>query len=103
MKKSKYPVSLSFYTDLNKFNSLKLQKESTKEEKATVHDNASELYNDYLGIYFDEYNALPNALDNKYNLVNLFFEIYNYDVWLKNRLIQQGKVIKKNLHIFLTC
>ena len=35
-----------------------------------VYDNASELHNGYLGIYFDQYMALPDAekrkFDNKY-------------------------------------
>ena len=42
---SKYPILFSFYSDLNKFNDLNPQKESTKGEKAIVYDNASELYN----------------------------------------------------------
>ena len=42
---SKYPILFSFYSDLNKFNDLNPQKESTKGEKAIVYDNALELYN----------------------------------------------------------
>ena len=49
---SKYLILLSFYSNLNKFNNLNPQKESTKEKKATVYDNASELYNEYLEILF---------------------------------------------------
>ena len=45
---SKYPILLSFYSDVNKFNNLNPQKESTKEKKVTVYDNAPELYNEYL-------------------------------------------------------
>ena len=41
------------YNELNKFNSLKPQKENTKERKATVYDNPSEMYNEYLETYFD--------------------------------------------------
>ena len=33
---SKYPILLLFYSDLNKFNNLNPQKETTKEKKATV-------------------------------------------------------------------
>ena len=57
---SKYPILVSLYNDLNKFNSLKPQRENKKVQKESVYDNASELYNKYLGIYLDEYNALPN-------------------------------------------
>ena len=42
---SKYAILLSFYSNLNKFHNLNLQKESTKEKKVTVYDNASELNN----------------------------------------------------------
>ena len=59
---SKYEVLTSFYNELDTFYSLKLQTESTKEKKATVSDNASEMYNEYLEIYFDQYIALS---DNK--------------------------------------
>ena len=45
-----------------------------------MYDNASELYNEYLGIYFDQYMALPDAekrkLGNKYDPKNLFLEWY---------------------------
>ena len=58
---SKYPILLSFYSDLHKFHNPNPQKESTKDKKATMYDNASELYNEYLKIYFDEYKALSNA------------------------------------------
>ena len=47
----------------------------------TVCDNASELYNEYLEIYFDEYKTLSGShkrnLDNKYDPTNLFFETYD--------------------------
>ena len=39
----------------------KPQKESTREKKkATVYDNASEMYNVYLETSFDQYMAIPN-------------------------------------------
>ena len=50
---SKYSILLSLYSDLNKFNTLNIEKEITKENKATVYNNALELYNEYLEIYFD--------------------------------------------------
>ena len=53
----------------------------------TVYDNASELYNEYLEIYLDEYKAVSDAqkrnLGNKYDNINLFLETYNY-VWFEN-------------------
>ena len=55
----------------------------------TVYDNASELYNEYLEIYCDEYKALSDAhkrkLDNKYDPINLFLETYNYNVSFENQ------------------
>ena len=44
----------SFYNELNKFYSLKPQKESTKEKKVTVYDNASGMYYVYVETYFDQ-------------------------------------------------
>ena len=80
---------MSFYRDLNTFNNLNPQNESTKEKKATVCDNASELQNEYLEIYFDEYKAFSDAkkrkVGNKYDLINLFLETYDYNVWFKNK------------------
>ena len=55
---SKYPILLSFYNNLNKFNNINPRKERTKEEKSAVHNNASELYNEYLGLYFDQCKTL---------------------------------------------
>ena len=53
-------------------------------------DTASELYNDLLRIYFDQYNDLPNAerskLEPKYDPVNLAFDRYDYDKWFKEEL-----------------
>ena len=84
----KYAVLLSFYTDLNKFDNLNSQQESTRERKETVYENASELYNEYLVIHFDEYKSLSDAkkreLGNKYGPINLFLEKYNYDIWFEN-------------------
>ena len=82
---SKYPFLLSFYSDLNKFNNLNPQKESTKERKVSVYDNASQLYSECLGVCFDQYMTLSDAkkrkLDNKYEHKNLFVKGYDYSVW----------------------
>ena len=46
-----------------------------------MYNNASELYNEYLEIYFDEYKALSGShkrnLGNKYDPTNLFLETYD--------------------------
>ena len=53
-----------------------------------MYDTASELYNDFLGIYFDEYSELPdtkrNEMESKYDLNNLFPERYNYHDCFEN-------------------
>ena len=63
----------------------------------TVYDDASKLYNEYLGIYFDEYKSLSDVqkreLGNKYDPINSFFETHNYDVWFENK----ESTHKKNL------
>ena len=70
-----------------------------------MHDNASELYNGYLEIYFDEYKALPNGkkeLSNKYNPVYLFLETCNLRcetcimpcLKMKNHLIKNDENLK---------
>ena len=70
---SKYPILLSFSSNLSMFKNLNPQKESTKEKKVVVYGNASELYNVYLEIYFNEYKTVSDAqkrnLSNKYNLL----------------------------------
>ena len=52
-----------------------------------MYDNASELYNEYLEIYYDQYMALSDAkkknLGNKYDPKNLFLQGYDYGVWLE--------------------
>ena len=49
-----------------------------------MYDKASELYNDLLEIYFDEYNDLSVAkkkISPKYNPDNLMFNTYEYEDW----------------------
>ena len=54
----------------------------------SVYDNASELYNEFLEINFDEFKVLPDAkkrrLDNNYDPTNSFLETYDYDIWFEN-------------------
>ena len=58
--KSKYSFLDEFFDDLDKFNKLNLEKESTAEKKINEYKKASELYNDFLGIYFEEYYVLSD-------------------------------------------
>ena len=98
-----------FFNELNKFNSLKPRKECKKKKKVTVPDNVSELYNEYIEIYFDQqmadnvselYNEYieiyfdqqmafsdvrKRNLGSRYDPTNLFLETYNYDVWFENK------------------
>ena len=59
-----------FYYDFYQFSRLKTRKESTKEKKTNVFDAASELCNELLGIYSDEYYNLSDTrwrnMDSKY-------------------------------------
>ena len=71
----------------------------------SVPDNASELYNEYLEIYFDQYMGLSDAkkkrnLVSKYDPTNLFLETYNYDIWFENEDSTDIK-IKSNLPTIL--
>ena len=78
-----------FFNELNKFNSLKPRKECKKEKKVTVPDIVSELYNEYIEIYFDQQMAFSDVrkrnLGSRYDPTNLFLETYNYDVWFENK------------------
>ena len=50
-----------------------------------MYDAASELYNELLGTYFDEYYYLLDSkrkkMEHKYKPKNLFLNAYNYDDW----------------------
>ena len=50
--KSKHSFLNDFLHDLDKLNNINPKKESTKEKKINVYDKASELYNNFLGIYY---------------------------------------------------
>ena len=49
------------HNELNKFNSLKPRKGPIKDNILTVSDNASELFNEDLETYFDQYMDLSDA------------------------------------------
>ena len=63
---SKYPILLLFLNELNKSNNINPRKRRKKDKKVTVYDHASELYNEYQEIYFDQYMALPDDKKRKY-------------------------------------
>ena len=50
-----------------------------------MYNTASELYNNLLEIYFDEYYELSDArrekLESKYDPDKLFLKTYDYDGW----------------------
>ena len=78
-------ILVEFFNDLSKFKKIKTQKEKRKKKKKTnVYDTSSELYNDFLEIYYDEYNELSdnkrNKMDPKYDPKTLFLERYDYSV-----------------------
>ena len=73
---------------MNIFNNINPRKGSTKDKKAAVYNNASELYNEYL-IFVNEYTTLSDAkkrrLGDKYNSEKLFLEGYDYIIWSENK------------------
>ena len=74
---------------------IKKKKKNKKKQKKKKCVTASELYNDFLGICFDEYSELPDAKRNKMD------PKYKHEDFLKNvivmaGLIQEEKVIMKN-------
>ena len=53
--KSKYLLLIEIFNDLNKFKKLKRIKQEIEKKNTIVYDAATELYNDLLGIYFDDF------------------------------------------------
>ena len=93
----KYPILFSLYSELNKFDNINPQKGCRKEKKETMHEKASELYNEYLEIYFNQYMNLLHAnkteLGDKYDPEELFLEGYDHSVRSQKKNNQQ---IEKN-------
>ena len=53
-----------------------------QKRKKNVYDTALELYNDLLGIYFDEYSDISDAekkMECKYKPRKLVLKAYNYE------------------------
>ena len=67
---SKDSFLAKFFNDLDKFSKLKILKEKKPKEIRTnvYHTASSELYNQLLGIYFDEYYDWLNAKRKKMDL-----------------------------------
>ena len=71
----------------------------------TVYDNVSELYNEYLETYFDQYMAVSDNKKVSWVIINMILLIYFLlirvimitGLKMKNRLIQKERVVKKNL------
>ena len=60
-----------------------------------MYYTASELYNNLLGIYFNEYYELSHAKGNKIKLTyepkKFFLKTYNYDLWFENEELSNTK------------
>ena len=81
---SKYPILLSFYSDLKKFHNLTLQNEM---EKTTTYHNASNYTMSVLNFFLMNtrvFRMLKKQLGNKYNPINIFIETFCYGAWFQN-------------------
>ena len=67
---------------------MQIIKQKTEKKRTNLYIISSELYNNFLEIYYDEYNELSDAkkrnLVDNYNTENLFFKKYDYSVWSEN-------------------
>ena len=80
-------VLLKFSKDLYKFKELKQK----AEEKTNVYIISSELYNNFLEIYYDEKNELSDNKATK-QILNMMLKLY----FLKDMIIMCGQKMKKN-------
>ena len=82
------------------------QKSRTKNKKATVYNNSSELYNEYLEIYFNQYMTLSDAEKRKvgdiYDPEELFLEGYGIIIVCGQKM-QNNRMIKKNQLMYHQC
>ena len=97
--KLKFKVLPSFY---NEFYRLVTKKESTKEKKQIVFDNAPQMYNEYRKTYFNQYMALSDhkKLNWVINMIPLiYFLLMNIimmgDLKMKNPLIEKNNLLTK--------
>ena len=96
--KSMYSFLIRFFNDLDKSNKLMPQKEETKEKKTNVYNTASELYNDFLEIFFINTRLFQMLKTESWviNMVLLIFSLNHTIVMsclkVKNNLIQQTQI-----------
>ena len=73
---------LPFYHRLNEFRNFAPRTEKTKIKKKIVYNNAVNLYNTLLTIYFNQYNNITDEekekIDEKYNPNNLLIKGYRF-------------------------
>ena len=69
-----------------KQNKKKKREREREKKKIIVFDETSDLHNDLLEIYFNEYNELPDSKRNKvdHKSTKLFLKKHNYHVWFEN-------------------
>ena len=69
---------MKFFVDLDKLNNLNAPKKKYKTEKIIVYDKASELCNNFLGIYYYKYYELSddkrNKIEAKHDPKDLFLD-----------------------------
>ena len=103
--KSKDSFLNEFFGDLDKLNNLNPQKESINKRKINVYDKASELYNDFPGIYHHKYFELQNdkrkKIESNCDPEDLFLDGYDYSVWSKNEEELTDKVESEDLPLML--
>ena len=63
--KSKHSFLNEFFDESDELNNLSQQNESTKERKINMHDKASELYIEFLEIYYYKYYELSGHKKNR--------------------------------------
>ena len=71
----------------------------TKEKKLTVYDSNSELYNEYLEIYYDQYVGISDVkkrkFGHKYDPKELFLDEYDYSVRTEKSSDEEESTDKK--------
>ena len=76
---SKYPVLFSFFSKLKTFNGLNLRKE------ASAYNNASQLYNEYLEISFNQYMAFSGGKKRKLDEIISYLFLVDTHNWYENK------------------
>ena len=88
--KTKYSILSNFFNVLDKFSRLKTQKKTHKKKKSTMYNTTSELYNEFLRMYFDKYydvlDAKSSKIVPKYDPINLTLDACNCGEQYKKEL-----------------